>query len=106
MVPSVFARVARYEVSRDQLEQAVAAFGEAGRQIEHLEGLAGGYVLVDNEDGRTMTLTLWDNAVALENSERQARNLRREAAEAAGGSVLSVESFEVAQELTAQSSRV
>ena len=75
----MFARVARYEVPGDQLEQAVAAFGEAGKQIEHLEGFAGGYVLMDEEDGRTMTLTLWKNAVALENSERQARNMRREA---------------------------
>ena len=65
----MFARVARYEVPGDQLEQAVAAFGEAGKQIEHLEGFAGGYVLMDEEDGRTMTLTLWENAVALENSE-------------------------------------
>jgi heme-degrading monooxygenase HmoA len=105
MVPTVFARVARYEVPGDQLEQAVAAFGEAGKQVEHLEGFAGGYVLVDEEDGRTMTLTLWENAVALENSERHARNLRREAAESAGGSVLSVEKFEVAQELAAQPSR-
>jgi heme-degrading monooxygenase HmoA len=102
----VFARVARYEVPGDQLEQAVAAFGEAGKQIEHLEGFAGGYVLMDEEDGRTMTLTLWKNAVALENSERQARNMRREAAESVGGSVLSVEKFEVAQELAAQSTSV
>lgn len=102
----MFARVARYEVPQDQLEQAVAAFGEAGRQIEHLEGFAGGYVLIDSEDGRTMTLTLWTNAAALESSERQARNLRREAAGAAGGSVLSVERFEVAQELAAHSAGV
>src|SRR5438046_10274653 len=73
---TVFARVARYEVPGDQLEQAVAAFGEAGRQIEHLDGFAGGYVLLDEEDGRTMTLTLWENTVALENSERHARKLR------------------------------
>ena len=102
----MFARVARYEVPGDQLEQAVAAFGEAGKQIEHLEGFAGGYVLMDEEDGRTMTLTLWDNAAALENSERQAGKVRREAAQAAGGSVLSVEKFEVAQELAARTSSV
>jgi heme-degrading monooxygenase HmoA len=100
------ARVARYEVPRDRLDDAVAAFGEAGRQIENLDGFAGGYVLVDNEDGRTMTVTLWDNPAALENSERQAGKMRREAAQAAGGSVLSVEKFEVAQELAARTSSV
>ena len=102
----MFARVARYEVPGDQLEQAVAAFGEAGKQIEDLDGFAGGYVLVDEEDGRTMTLTLWENTVALENSERHAGKLRREAAESAGGTVLSVEKFEVARKLVAQPSGV
>lgn len=97
----MFARVARYEVPQDRLEQAVAAFGEAGKEIEHLDGFAGGYVLVDHEDGRTMTITLWENNAALENSERAARGARQAAADAGGGSVLSVEKFEVAQELAA-----
>jgi heme-degrading monooxygenase HmoA len=97
----VFARVARYEVPQDRLEQAVAAFGEAGAEIQHLDGFAGGYVLVDYEDGRTMTLTLWQNSAALENSEHAARSARKGAADAAGGTVLSVEKFEVAQELSA-----
>jgi hypothetical protein len=56
-------------------------------------------VLVDPEDGRTMTVTLWENPVALENSERKASSARREAAGAVGGSVLSVEKFEVAHQL-------
>jgi heme-degrading monooxygenase HmoA len=102
----MLARVARYEVPDDRLEDAVAAFGEAGAQIEHLDGFAGGYVLIDREDGRTLTITLWDNMAALESSEREARNLRRTAADAAGGSVLSVEKFEVAQELAARPSGV
>ena len=49
---------------------------------------------------RTMTLTLWENQAALENSERAAGKLRREAAGSVDGSVLSVETFEVARELT------
>jgi hypothetical protein len=53
-----------------------------------------------------MTLTLWDNFAALENSERTAGKLRREAASSVGGSVLSVEKFEVAQELAARASGV
>lgn len=97
----MFARVARYEVPQDRLEQAVAAFGEAGKEVEHLDGFAGGYVLVDHEDGRTMTLTLWENAAALESSERAARGARQAAADAAGGTVLSVEKFEVAHQLAA-----
>jgi heme-degrading monooxygenase HmoA len=102
----MLARVARYEVSSDRIGEAVAAFGDAAKELEGLDGFAGGWVLVDHEDGRTMTVTLWENFAALENSERTAGKLRREAAGAVGGSVLSVEKFEVAQELGARQSGV
>jgi heme-degrading monooxygenase HmoA len=98
----MLARVARYEVPSDRIDEAVEAFGRASNEVEQLEGFAGGYLFVDHEDGRTMTLTLWDNQAALENSERSAGKLRREAASSVEGSVLSVEKFEVAQELTAR----
>jgi len=102
----MLARVARYEVAFDRIDEAVTAFGDAAREIEGLDGFAGGFVLVDHEDGRTMTLTLWDNLAALENSERVAGKVRREAASAVGGTVLSVEKFEVAQELVGRASGV
>ena len=101
----MLARVARYEVDSDRIDDAVNAFGEAAKEIEGLDGFAGGYVLVDHEDGRTMTVTLWDNVAALENSERVAGKARREAASAVGGSVLSVEKFELAHQLFARASR-
>src|SRR5438034_1469287 len=100
----MLARVARYEVSSDRIDDAVDSFGQAAQAIQELDGFAGGWVLVDHEDGRTMTVTLWENFAALENSERTAGKARRAAAEAVGGSVLSVEKFEVAQELAARAS--
>ena len=99
----MLARVARYEVPSDRIDEAVEAFGQASNEVEQLEGFAGGYLFVDHEDGRTMTLTLWENQAALENSERAAGKLRREAAGSVDGSVLSVETFEVARELTSSS---
>ena len=96
------ARVARYEVGTDRIQDAIDAFGDAGKEIEQLDGFAGGYVLVDHEDGRTMTLTLWENDAALEESEKTARAARNKASEDVGGSVLSVEKFEVAHELQAR----
>jgi heme-degrading monooxygenase HmoA len=102
----MLARVARYEVDSNRIEDAVSAFGAAAKEIEELDGFAGGFVLVDHEDGRTMTLTLWENTSALENSERAAGKARREAASSVGGTVLSVEKFEVAQELAARESGV
>jgi hypothetical protein len=50
-----------------------------------------------------MTVTLWDNTAALENSEPTAGRVRRKAAEAVGGSVLSIEKFEVAHKLGSDS---
>ena len=55
------ARVARYEVGMDRIQDAIDSFGEAVKEIEQLDGFAGGYILVDHEDGRTMTITLWEN---------------------------------------------
>jgi heme-degrading monooxygenase HmoA len=98
----MLARVARYEVASDRIQDAIDAFGEAAKEIERLDGFAGGYVLVDYEDSRTMTVTLWENDAALEQSESTARSARNRAAEEVDGSVLSVEKFEVAQELVAR----
>jgi len=102
----MLARVARYEVSSDRVDDAADAFGEAGREIEGLDGFAGGFVLVDHEDGRTMTVTLWENQAALDESESIARSARNNAAGAVDGDVLSVEKFEVAVELVARQTTV
>ena len=102
----MLARVARYEVASDRIQDAVDAFGDAGREVEQLDGFAGGYILVDPEDGRTMTVTLWENDAALEDSEVTARAARNKAADDVDGSVLSVEKFEVALELGARTSGV
>ena len=73
----MLARVARYEVEAQRIDDAVQAFSEAATQVEELQGFAGGFVLVGPEDGRTMTLTLWENSATLENSEPVASRARR-----------------------------
>jgi heme-degrading monooxygenase HmoA len=102
----MLARVARYEVPSDRLEDAVDAFSGAAEEIQGLQGLVGGYVLVDYEDGRTMTITLWENQETFDSSESAARTARTNAANAVDGSVLSVERFEVAQDLGARAGSV
>ena len=76
----MLARVARYEVEAERIDDAVRVFGEAATAVEGLAGFAGGFVFVDQEDGRTMTVTFWDNTAALENSEPAAGRARRSAA--------------------------
>jgi heme-degrading monooxygenase HmoA len=100
----MLARVARYEVPSDRLQDAVDAFSQAAQEIQALPGLVGGYVLVDYEDGRTMTVTLWEDQETFDSSESAARTARTNAANSVDGSVLSVERFEVAQELGARAS--
>ena len=102
----MLARVARYEVPFDRLEDAVEAFSSAAEEIQELPGLVGGYVLIDYEDGRTMTITLWGNQETFDSSESAARAARTKAAHSVDGSVLSVERFEVAQELGARAGSV
>ena len=68
---------------------------------EGTEGLAGGYVCVDYEDGAIMSMTLWQNRVAMDESERKAAGLRADAAKRVDGRVVSVQSLDVAIEIGA-----
>lgn len=94
----MYARLARYDVPRETLDGAVASFEEAGRGLQELEGLVGGYLLVDAESGRTLTITLWDDRRSMEASGTRAASLRQHALRDADGTVVSVEEFQVALE--------
>ena len=97
----MFARVARYEVDPDRTQEAIDAFHDAVAQLEGAEGLRGGYVCVDYEDGAIMSMTLWANRTAMDESERQAAGLRQDAAKRVDGRVVSVQSLDVAIEIGA-----
>lgn len=97
----MFARVARYEVQPDRTQEAIDAFHDAVTQLEGTEGLEGGYVCVDYEDGAIMSMTLWQNRMAMDESERKAAGLRADAAKRVDGRVVSVQSLDVAIEIGA-----
>jgi len=97
----MFARVARYEVDPGRTQEAIEAFHDAVTQLEGTEGLEGGYVCVDYEDGAIMSMTLWQNRVAMDESERKAAGLRQDAAKRVEGRVVSVQSLDVAIEIGA-----
>ena len=90
------ARVARYDVPPETLQAAIAGLRQAGDDLGELEGMLGGYVLADPESGTTLTLTLWDSARSMSASGTRAASLRRRALRDAGGSVVSVEEYQVA----------
>ncbi len=77
------------------MDEAVEAFREAVAQIEGLEGLNGGSVLVDAEDGVVISMTFWDSRTAMHDSEVQAAGLRQQAAKQVDGTVVSVHCLEV-----------
>lgn len=91
----MFARVARYEVPPERMDEAVEAFREAVGHIEGLEGLKGGSVLTDAEDGVIISMTFWDSRTAMESSEVQAAGLRQQAAKQVDGVVVSVHCLDV-----------
>jgi heme-degrading monooxygenase HmoA len=86
-------------VEADRTQEAIDAFQEAVTQLEGTEGLTGGYVCVDYENGGVVTVTLWENRGALDESERTAGALRQEAAARVDGEVISVQSLHVAIEI-------
>lgn len=92
----MFARMARYEVPPERMDEAIESFRVAASSLEQLEGLDGGYVLVDPDTGITITITFWANQNVMEASETRASILRQKAAQAVDGGVQSIERFEVA----------
>ncbi len=100
----MFARVARYEVAEERMEEAVEAFRDAASQLSGEEGLEGGYILTDGEGSSVISLTFWSTRAARDASEVQAARLRREAAQRVNGAVTSVQNLEVAVEIAAAAS--
>jgi heme-degrading monooxygenase HmoA len=91
----MFARVSRYEVPAERIGDAAAAFSQAIDQIREMTGLTEAYLLTSTEDGRVLTMTLWENRAAMEASGVSASRLRSEAAGSLGASVVSTEQYEV-----------
>ena len=97
----MFARVARYDVEPDRTGEAIEAFREAVRELDGANGLKGGYVLADWEDGVIMSLTFWENRPAMDDSEAKASALRRQAAKSVDGEIVSVHNLDVSIEIGA-----
>ena len=65
----MFARVARYQIPEENLDDAVEGFREAIEQLRGLQGNSGGYLLVDRDNSTALTVTFWENRAALESSD-------------------------------------
>jgi heme-degrading monooxygenase HmoA len=92
----MFARVARYQIPEDKLEEGIDAFRGAATELNQLEGTTGGYLLIDRDNCTALTVTFWENRVAMEASEVRASRLRSAAIAEVGGEIQAVDRCEVA----------
>jgi quinol monooxygenase YgiN len=92
----MFARVVRYTVDPERCDEALAAFEEAAEAIGDIDGIMGGYVMVDGDEGRILTVTIWEDQAKMEASEVRASRLRQEALQTVEGDVDSVERLRIA----------
>jgi heme-degrading monooxygenase HmoA len=95
----VFARVVRYKVDPERCDEALEAFEEAAKAIGDIDGITGGYVMVDGDEGRIVTVTLWEDQSKMEASEVRASSLRQEALRSVEGDIDSVERLKIATEI-------
>jgi heme-degrading monooxygenase HmoA len=99
----MWARVSTYEGPPENIDEDLRYSEETILpQVRQLAGFGGIYALADRQTGRTMSITLWDSEEDMRASEMEADRLRQDGTEHAGGTILSVERFEVThQEVTA-----
>lgn len=92
----MYARVSRYEVPMDKIEEDVRGVQETQQKVSQMPGSQGLLYLVDRQSGRTMSVTLWEDERAMWESEEASSRLRDETTAANSGKVISIERYEVA----------
>ncbi len=92
----MFARVVRYSIDPERCDEALEAFKKAAKAIGEISGITGGYVMVDGDEGRIVTVTLWEDRAKMEASEVRASRLRQEAVRSVEGDIESVERLRIA----------
>lgn len=86
------ARVSTYQFAPDTIDKASEQFDSAMNELDELKGAV---LLVDRTTGKGMTVTFWEDEETLASSRQTADRVRSAAAQAASGSVQSVEEYEV-----------
>ncbi len=99
----MFARVARYRIPNDRMEEGIKAFRDAAEELSEIEGTTGGYLLIDRDNCTAITVSFWENRVAMEASEVHASRLRSGAIAEVAGEIQAVDRCEVAIDFSEQS---
>lgn len=88
----MFARVSRYSGSPEGLRNG---FDAVTAELEQVEGFVQAFFLVDEEQSRAMSVTMWDSREALDASAERAHSMRTRATEPSNATIEGVESYEV-----------
>jgi heme-degrading monooxygenase HmoA len=86
------ARVSTYGGDADRL---VEGFRSVTEQLEQMDGFSHAYFLFDRGGGKAMSITIWDSEEALNASVSKADELRQQGTQTGGGSIESVEHYEI-----------
>jgi len=91
----MYARVSRYEIPVDRLDEDTRGLDETEEKVSAMPGSLGLYYMVDRESGQTMAVTLWEDEQAMRASEAAANQLRQQTTSAVSAKITSVERYEV-----------
>ncbi len=93
----MFARVWTFTGTSDELDEAIRQVREnVLPSVEQLDGYKGAYFLVDRQNGKSLSVTLWESEEVMRASEEAVNSLRSELADALGTQMVGVERYEVA----------
>ena len=92
----MYVRVNTIEGSPDRMDDLTAHIQEQTLpQLREMEGFKGFVALGDRQSGKVLGVAFWESEEALRATEQALSSVRSGAAEAAGGTLASVERYEV-----------
>ena len=92
----MYVRVNTIEGSPDRIDDLTTHIQEQTMpQLRQMEGFKGFVALADRQSGKMLGVSFWESEEALRASDETASSVRSGAAEAAGGTLTSVERYEV-----------
>ena len=89
----MFARVSTYRAP--DADKLLGGFESVPDSVEQMAGFSHAYFLVDRTSDKAMSITFWESEEALSASVAEADEVRKEATEIGGGSIESVEHYEI-----------
>ncbi len=89
----MFARVSTYRAA--DADKLLEGFQSVTDPLEQMDGFSHAHFLVDRAGGKGMSITIWESEQALTASVARADELRKQGSETGGGTIESVEHYEI-----------